>query len=641
MPPRRSGRRVIQELLEPRHLLAAPVLSEIPRVSIPATTPVNVPIVADGPTTTRLEYSAAIVDGPADGISFSFRPATNTWIRMDVSSAVNPDLETDDLKGSMTFQLFDDTAPDTVRRMVGLIKAGFFDGLTFHRVIPGFVAQGGDPNGDGTGGPGFSFDDEFHPDSMFTATGALAMANSGKDTNGSQFFITTGAQRALDFNHTIWGQLVRGGKTLNAILAVPTDSQSGRPLSPVKIDRIRVIENLTDRVLTVRADRNSANARITVTASNADGSDSTTFTARGVANTDGQGNTINSPPFLDPVGDKVMPRDGTLRFTLSAQDIDPTTNFRRDLEFAAELVNLEDGTVTTTGNTVTFTPRPGLVGPVEMLVGVKQTNAGARGSTTNPFDIQRIVIGVGDRRITAAGIADLAAPAGAGTPGMVVARFSTSDPASATGSFSARINWGDGAVSDGTIVKNPDGSFNVLGDHRYRRSADDFPLTVTITGSRGARRIVHGSVDVRDAAAVSRTGTLMVQGSSGNDRISIRRLPGGNLRVEVNGRTRNIDVSTTTVRRLQVSGYAGDDLIDVSQASAAARIDAGGGRDTVQGSLRNDLILGGAGNDRLSGLSGDDTLIGGAGGDVLDGGEGLDSSDNDSADTRVSVENLI
>ena len=101
------------------------------------------------------------------------------------------------------------------RRSRGLVEANFYDNLTFHRVVPDFVIQGGDPPGDGTGGPGFQFDDEFHPDAIFTGDAQLAMANSGKDTNGSQFFVTIGPQRHLDFNHTIFGQLVRGRDVLD------------------------------------------------------------------------------------------------------------------------------------------------------------------------------------------------------------------------------------------------------------------------------------------------------------------------------------------------------------------------------------------------------------------------------------------
>jgi peptidyl-prolyl cis-trans isomerase A (cyclophilin A) len=140
----------------------------------------------------------------------------------------------------MTFELFQDLTPQTVNTIEGLIKSGFYDGLTFHRVVPGFVIQGGDPAGNGTGGPGFAFDDEFNARAIFSGNGQLAMANAGKDTNGSQFFVSIGPQRALDFNHTIFGQLVRGFDVLSAIEHVPTDANN-RPLTPVSITSARLV----------------------------------------------------------------------------------------------------------------------------------------------------------------------------------------------------------------------------------------------------------------------------------------------------------------------------------------------------------------------------------------------------------------
>src|SRR5207237_3636763 len=123
--------------------------------------------------------------------------------------------------------------------------------LTFHRIKPGFVIQGGDPSGNGTGGPGFSFDDEFNSTAIYSGNGQLAMANAGKDTNGSQFFVTIGAQRALDFNHTIFGQLVRGFDVLNAIDAVPTNPTTDKPLTPVVITSAELVPDVSDAVVTL------------------------------------------------------------------------------------------------------------------------------------------------------------------------------------------------------------------------------------------------------------------------------------------------------------------------------------------------------------------------------------------------------
>ena len=107
-------------------------------------------------------------------------------------------------------QLFDDQAPRTVNNFVFLARNGFYDGTTFHRVLDGFMAQGGDPTGTGMGGPGYQFEDEFSPDLTFDKPGLLAMANSGPNTNGSQFFITYGPTPHLTGLHTIFGEVVDG-----------------------------------------------------------------------------------------------------------------------------------------------------------------------------------------------------------------------------------------------------------------------------------------------------------------------------------------------------------------------------------------------------------------------------------------------
>ncbi|MGZ9236019.1 MAG: peptidylprolyl isomerase, partial [Anaerolineales bacterium] len=114
-------------------------------------------------------------------------------------------------------ELFDDQAPKTVNNFVFLARQGFYNGTTFHRVIEGFMAQGGDPTGTGTGGPGYQFEDEFSPDLTFDKPGLLAMANSGPNTNGSQFFITYDATPHLNNLHTIFGQVTEGMDVVNGI----------------------------------------------------------------------------------------------------------------------------------------------------------------------------------------------------------------------------------------------------------------------------------------------------------------------------------------------------------------------------------------------------------------------------------------
>ncbi len=121
-------------------------------------------------------------------------------------------------KGTMVIELFADKAPKTVNNFVFLSRAGFYDGIIFHRVIADFMVQGGDPTGKGSGGPGYKFGDEFHPGLKHDKGGMLSMANAGPGTNGSQFFITHVATPWLDNKHSIFGQVVEG---MDVLMSIP------------------------------------------------------------------------------------------------------------------------------------------------------------------------------------------------------------------------------------------------------------------------------------------------------------------------------------------------------------------------------------------------------------------------------------
>jgi peptidyl-prolyl cis-trans isomerase B (cyclophilin B) len=140
--------------------------------------------------------------------------------------------------GDITFELFDDDAPKTVENFRKLAGEGFYDGLIFHRVIPDFMIQGGCPEGTGTGGPGYTFEDEFNDHKI--VRGALAMANAGPNTNGSQFFIvTTGAAPWLDGKHTVFGEIVDGMDAVDAIEAAETDARD-KPLEAKTIEKVEL-----------------------------------------------------------------------------------------------------------------------------------------------------------------------------------------------------------------------------------------------------------------------------------------------------------------------------------------------------------------------------------------------------------------
>jgi cyclophilin family peptidyl-prolyl cis-trans isomerase len=141
-------------------------------------------------------------------------------------------------EGPVEVQLFPDDAPKTVENFTKLAGEGFYDGLTFHRVIPDFMVQSGCPRGDGTGGPGYQFEDEFNDHKI--VRGALAMANAGPNTNGSQFFIVTADECSwLDGKHTVFGRVISGHDVVERISLVDRDARD-RPSEPVTIDRVDV-----------------------------------------------------------------------------------------------------------------------------------------------------------------------------------------------------------------------------------------------------------------------------------------------------------------------------------------------------------------------------------------------------------------
>jgi peptidyl-prolyl cis-trans isomerase A (cyclophilin A) len=156
--------------------------------------------------------------------------------------------------GMIKCELFADKAPETVRNFVELAegkkmwahpstgakrRAPFYDGLIFHRVIPNFMIQGGDPLGMGVGGPGYQFEDEIVPEVKFDKPGRLAMANRGPNTNGSQFFITVAPTPHLNGKHTIFGQVVEGQAVVNKITTVPRDARD-KPVNPVVMQKVTI-----------------------------------------------------------------------------------------------------------------------------------------------------------------------------------------------------------------------------------------------------------------------------------------------------------------------------------------------------------------------------------------------------------------
>lgn len=141
--------------------------------------------------------------------------------------------------GTFSIELYEERAPRTTKNFIDLADKGFYDGVVFHRVIAGFMIQGGDPTGSGRGGPGYTIPDEFHPELKHTGEGILSMANAGPNTGGSQFFITLDATSWLDGKHAVFGKVVEGMDVVRAIGSTPT-GPGDRPLKEVVMESVSI-----------------------------------------------------------------------------------------------------------------------------------------------------------------------------------------------------------------------------------------------------------------------------------------------------------------------------------------------------------------------------------------------------------------
>jgi len=154
--------------------------------------------------------------------------------------AANPQVELDTTAGKIRLELYPEAAPKTVENFLAYVKGKQYDGTQFHRVIDGFMIQGGDPLGQGTGGPGYKFADEFSPKRRHGKAGTLSMANSGPNTNGGQFFITLAATPWLDDKHSVFGEVVEGMDVVKKIGKTPTSKPGDRPVKPITVQSVTI-----------------------------------------------------------------------------------------------------------------------------------------------------------------------------------------------------------------------------------------------------------------------------------------------------------------------------------------------------------------------------------------------------------------
>lgn len=318
--------------------------------------------------------------------------------------------------GDMVFELFEDRAPRPTGRVIQLAEADFYDGLIFHRIIEGFVIQGGDPTGTGTGGSQLgTFNDQFHPELQHNRAGVLSYAKSSDDTNDSQFFITAAPTRTLDYNHSIFGQLVEGEKVRAAISKIGDPADKGtnsadKPLINIVIDSVSVFQDNQNAVVMLKPKGNqSGTTTVRFTATNAEGETFSELVTVNVVADSGTGS--NSQPYL--------------------QDIAPLPNFVNTAAATLQLasVDVEGDAVeyfvstTTTGVTATVNATTGLVtvtapanfvGPAVVNVGVRPA-AGVAGALSGQTDTQRLTFNfIADNTVAAPGSVTLSSASDSG-----------------------------------------------------------------------------------------------------------------------------------------------------------------------------------------------------------------------------------
>ncbi len=517
--------------------LAAPVIDPIADVTIPAGKSLVVPVTATNANGRPLTYT---VTSSTNGIAVVMHTNNPFW-QMSVAQVADPNapgayqtpyrggVATVTNVGNLTFMLFPEYAPHTVNVFQGLTTSGFYNSNTiFHRVISGFMIQGGDPLTNGTGGLVFTYDDEFNPQAMFSGNGQLALANSGKDTDGSQFFVTIGAQRSLDFAYPIFGQLVRGFDVLTNINNTAVDAND-RPLADEIIQTASYVTDTADTVLTLTATNVPGVAgTITVIADDgtAGGRVTNVFAATLVADTNSNNQTfIHS----NTVTNLVAPVNTTLTNFISAVELDgdelywfplfaTTADQNAISSFTANesnnILNTLTFNVTNVDGQVQFflVPTTNYVGTVSIYFIVSYNSDWYTYwyyfGETEAYDQQLCTFVFGDTPISGQSN-NVTALAPGSLANVILATFTNGVPRSSSGNFTALINWGDDSTNSGVVTANAAGKKAVLGSHAYSYPGT-YPVYVRVQSAIGASATIVSFVTVTNQITPATT-TITVQ----------------------------------------------------------------------------------------------------------------------------------
>jgi cyclophilin family peptidyl-prolyl cis-trans isomerase len=488
--------------------LAAPLIDPLSNVNVSAGKSLILPVTASSPNGQPLTFSAT---SSTNRITVEVHTNNPFWKMsvVQVAPAIAPGafqtpfrdgIATVTNIGDMTFMLFRDITPHTVDVIQGLTASGLYTSNTiFHRVIAGFMNQGGDPLTNGTGGPVFRYNDEFNPQAMFSGSGQLALANSGKDTDGSQFFVTVAPYRSGDFGYTIFGQLVRGFGVLSNINNTATDANN-RPLADVIITKASFVPDTFDTVLTLTGTNHAGvSGTIKVIADDGVGGRTTnSFTATTVADANLEA------PFLypDTVTNLVAPVNKRLtNYVFGYTFPGVTNNWYVQYADANSSVSATNSTYNIVTNQIQFilVPNTNYVGPVSFIFYVSASSA------FSSYDVQTFNFAFGDTVIKAFGTSFVAQPLEQFT-NQVIATFTNGVPNSSASNFTASINWGDNSTNSGVITTNSLSQKEVRGAHTYTNSGN-YPVYISIQSYLGAAATAISTSVVPPSVSLTRTGT--------------------------------------------------------------------------------------------------------------------------------------
>lgn len=628
------------ESLEGRQMMTAS-LAPISDATLYQT--MQLPVALDGGATGSQSYTVTSSNPNIGASVVKGRFATFT-INHESSGPNDPAI----VNGQMTFQLFDELTPLTIQRITDLIQQGFYDTKTIHRIASGFpdsngfIVQGGSVNGDGTGEvpqPGFPFQDEFVPGLGFTGSGQLAMANAGRDTNSSQFFITTSQPRSLDYIHTIFGQLVSGFDVLQSLTKIPRDASDKPTPNAVNITDVTLSDTNPDGVILLNGLNANPGETSVITVTATDPSDNTTVTK--TFNVGVQANTQNERPFFTQVPANItVGKNQTAIFGTKIFNAEPgdTISYIVQGSKSGDPGNptfgaVQNGTATVDANgMVTLVPNKDFVGTINLIVGVRD-QIDRYGTGNRNYDLQALTVTVTDGDpVNLAPIASdtratttvetstkVILPANSGNVGQGLQYSIVAQPKNGTLTSLDDVN--------GTVIYTPNPGFIGTDTFQFQVRDQGAPtpnlnsepatVTVTVTGETATVRLIP-PVQPTDPEGTQRVLVVTPRPRPIRDRgrntIQVDQ-DGDQLIVRVNGVQDQTTVNVDEISRIVIYGSKASDIIQVSpDVTVPATLNGGNGG--------VNQVKAGGGPTRLHGWFGRNQLYGGLSRDALIGRHG-------------------